>query len=187
MGESRGTAPSVLVFTTRDGVPTRYYVVVTRKVTRHGCVNDHDDNENVDDNGAAQKISNGVAERPTAVFEIDVSTGEVVHDVIADRFRDETRALEELGRRHGAATGAADANSVNPLVPIARGVALCGYVQFGSMSALLLVTRSEATVTLPTGDEIMTVREAQWVRLPIRDPSLRLSRHEERIATPYRF
>ena len=182
MGESRRTAPSVLVFTTRDGVPTRYYVVVTRKVTRHGCVNDHDDNENVDDNGAAQKISNGVAERPTAVFEIDVSTGEVVHDVIADRFRDETRALEELGRRHGAATGAADANSVNPLVPIARGVALCGYVQFGSMSALLLVTRSEATVTLPTGDEIMTVREAQWVRLPIRDPSLRLSRHEERIA-----
>ena len=125
MGESRRTAPSVLVFTTRDGVPTRYYVVVTRKVTRHGCVNDHDDNENVDDNGAAQKISNGVAERPTAVFEIDVSTGEVVHDVIADRFRDETRALEELGRRHGAATGAADANSVNPLVPIARGVALC--------------------------------------------------------------
>ena len=46
MGESRRTAPSVLVFTTRDGVPTRYYVVVTRKVTRHGCVNDHDDNEN---------------------------------------------------------------------------------------------------------------------------------------------
>lgn len=38
-------------------------------------------------------------------------------------------------------------------------------------------------MVLPTGDEVVTVAESQWVRIPLHDPSLSLSRAEVRNVT----
>lgn len=47
---------------------------------------------------------------------------------------------------------------------------------------LLVATRCRVSLTLPTGDDVNTVTEAQWVRIPLRDPSASLSKAEARNA-----
>ena len=47
---------------------------------------------------------------------------------------------------------------------------------------LLVATRCRVSLTLPTGDEVNTVTEAQWVRIPLRDPSTSLPKAEARNA-----
>ena len=72
--------------------------------------------------------------------------------------------------------------SSNTLNIVARGVGLCGYLVYGNIGYLLLVVKSEKTVELPSGDDIMTVRECQWVRINLRDPCRRLTKTDERVA-----
>jgi hypothetical protein len=83
----------------------------------------------------------------------------------ADVFQDEDSALASLRRRGLCKT-------------VTRSCALLGYVCFGETAAALVARKVRVAAVLPNGHEILTVTEAKWHRVPLRDPTFCLTKEE---------
>ena len=59
-----------------------------------------------------------------------------------------------------------------------RGARALGYATFGDVSALLIAKTTRVGATLPTGDVVHVVKESEWIRMPLRNACVRLSREE---------
>ena len=59
-----------------------------------------------------------------------------------------------------------------------RGARALGYATFGDVSALLIAKTTRVGATLPTGDVVHVVKESEWIRIPLRNACVRLSREE---------
>ena len=82
-----------------------------------------------------------------------------------DAFEDVERALEALRER-------------GYVEEIARGAAALGYGVFGDVAAMLIAKTVRVAAVLPTGDEVMQVKESAWVRVSLRNACAGLSRDE---------
>ena len=83
----------------------------------------------------------------------------------ADVFQDEDSALASLRRRGLVKT-------------VTRSCALLGYATFGETAAALVARKVRVAAVLPNGHEILTVTEAKWHRVPLRDPAFCLTKEE---------
>ncbi|KAK3264551.1 hypothetical protein CYMTET_26722, partial [Cymbomonas tetramitiformis] len=105
--------------------------------------------------------------RDTQVIRICATTGALQFTGLLgfDVFDSETEAMQHL------ATMARVKSTL-------CGRAILGWVSLGDVGLLLIATRLRLTLALPTGDEVYTIAESQWVRVPLRDPSMSLSKQE---------
>mmetsp|Transcript_35677 Transcript_35677/g.87790 ORF Transcript_35677/g.87790 Transcript_35677/m.87790 type:complete len:361 (-) Transcript_35677:185-1267(-) len=59
-----------------------------------------------------------------------------------------------------------------------HGCALLGCATFGDTAVVLMAKKVRAAVVMPNGHEVLTVVEAQWLRVPLRNPAAVLTREE---------
>ena len=88
----------------------------------------------------------------------------------ADVFPDEDSALAVLRNRGLCKT-------------VTRSAALLGYAAFGETAAALVARKVRVAAVLPNGHEVLTVTEAKWHRVPLRDPSACLTKEERHRVT----
>jgi len=61
---------------------------------------------------------------------------------------------------------------------VVRGAAALGYATLGDVACVLVAKKVHVAATLPTGDEVLQVRESMWVKIPLRNVCAALSREE---------
>jgi hypothetical protein len=96
-----------------------------------------------------------------------------------------TTGALEYGRVPGLDVFPSEASAVQHLKhrglankQVTHGCALLGCAVFGDTAVTLIARKVRTAVVLPNGHEVLTVTEAQWIRVPLRNPAAVLTREE---------
>ena len=112
-------------------------------------------------------IARSANARRARVVRVCAATGRLVFGDVdgVDAFEDVDSAIEGMKER------GYDKDVV-------KGCALLGYVALGDVACALVAKKAHVAATVPTGDEIMVVKESVWVKMPLRNACRALSKEE---------